>query len=453
MGEILNRLSSQSDTMLFHEGLNHGFEAMDTASLEFTLCGRGVHFLNYLTPTPFGMLPAPRERALAADAFDFAVGSYRHAVFGKPVGTPQAASLRSPLVRWQSRLLRAQPHIAYGGPVNFQDSVTGRIGPVIRPAMQAALDELATGPRSWMPMCEGAQRRLAQGGYFNADWGAEFEGDFATLWQTRVLTPFVGSAGRGIGIAGATADAGAALESGGGLTPRRSSSTAKPRRNSAGYGGRLGDGFPWLQAHIVGVPIAKNHYFRVGADHTDRYLAVGQDDGHGAAGIHHQDLLVFRAEFPRPALYGRVIGLLPPGIRPMGIGVNLQCVKADEVKRHHETCRFRFPFGPKRWIDAPHAMERLASIGPVVVDFAAAATLGVNAPTTRGLVQLADRIDLAAQGAGAAAAAGNEVGQNGAAASGCGYESAVASLAFALIHVTNLRRRRPVVFDKKRRDG
>jgi len=26
----------------------------------------------------------------------------------------------------------------------------------------------------------------------------------------------------------------------------------------------LGDGFPWLQAHIIGVPIAKNHYFRVG---------------------------------------------------------------------------------------------------------------------------------------------------------------------------------------------
>jgi SAM-dependent methyltransferase len=189
MGEMLDRLSSQSDTMLFHEGLNHAFAAIDTADLESMLCSRGVHFLNYLTPTPFGMLSAPRERALAADAFDFAVGSYRHAVFGKPVGMPQAASLRSPLVRWQTRLVRMESKITYGGPVNFQDSVTKQMGPVMRPAMQAALDELASGPRSWVPMCEGAQRRLAQSGSFNAAWGAEFEGDFAILWQGGVLTP------------------------------------------------------------------------------------------------------------------------------------------------------------------------------------------------------------------------------------------------------------------------
>jgi hypothetical protein len=30
---------------------------------------------------------------------------------------------------------------------------------------------------------------IAQSESFNADWGAEFEGDFATLWQTGVLTP------------------------------------------------------------------------------------------------------------------------------------------------------------------------------------------------------------------------------------------------------------------------
>ena len=189
MGEILNHVSSQSDTMLFHEGLNHAFDAMDTADLESMLCSRGVHFLNYLTPTPFAMLPAPRERALAADAFDFAVGSYRHVAFGKPIGTPQAANLRSPAVRWQSRLLRAQPQIAYGSPANFQDRATNRVVPVTRPQMQAALDELAAGPRSWASMCEAAQRRLAQSGSFNAGWGAEFEGDFATLWQTGVLTP------------------------------------------------------------------------------------------------------------------------------------------------------------------------------------------------------------------------------------------------------------------------
>ena len=45
--------------------------------------------------------------------------------------TPQAASPRSPLVRWQSRLLRAQPHIAYGGPdrrtVFITESETGTI--------------------------------------------------------------------------------------------------------------------------------------------------------------------------------------------------------------------------------------------------------------------------------------------------------------------------------------
>jgi SAM-dependent methyltransferase len=196
MGEILNHVSSQSDTMLFHEGLNHAFDAMDAADLQSMLCGRGVHFLNYLTPTPFGMLPAPRERALAADAFDFAVGSYRHVAFGKPVGTPQAANLRSPLVRWQTRLLRAQPDIAYGSPVTFQDRATNRVVPVTRLEMQAALDELATGPHTWTQICEGAQRRLAARLPFAANWGAEFEGDFAALWQTGALTPLWGAAAR-----------------------------------------------------------------------------------------------------------------------------------------------------------------------------------------------------------------------------------------------------------------
>ena len=32
-------------------------------------------------------------------------------------------------------------------------------------------------------------RAKAQSGSFSADAGAEFEGDFATLWQTGVLTP------------------------------------------------------------------------------------------------------------------------------------------------------------------------------------------------------------------------------------------------------------------------
>jgi hypothetical protein len=177
---------------------------MDAAGLESMLCGHGVHFLNYLTPTPFGMLPAPRERALAADAFDFALGSYRHAVFGKPVGAPQAANLRSPLVRWQTRLLRTESKTAYGGPVNFQDSVTKRIGPVMRPAMQAALDELASGPRTWAPMCEGAQRRLAQSGSFNTDWSAGFESDFAALWQTGALIPLRAGMQAAAGAADAT---------------------------------------------------------------------------------------------------------------------------------------------------------------------------------------------------------------------------------------------------------
>jgi SAM-dependent methyltransferase len=196
MGEIFNHVSSQSDTMLFHEGLNHAFDAMDAADLESMLCGSGVHFLNYLTPTPFGMLPAPRERALAADAFDFAVGSYRHAVFGKPVGMTHAANLRSPFVRWQTRLVRAESKTAYGSPVNFQDRATNRVVPVTRLEMQAALDELATGPHTWALMCEGAQRRLAARSSFAANWGAEFEGDFAVLWQSGVLTPLWGAAAR-----------------------------------------------------------------------------------------------------------------------------------------------------------------------------------------------------------------------------------------------------------------
>jgi SAM-dependent methyltransferase len=194
MGDVLNHVASQSDTMLFHEGLNHAFAAMDAADLESMMCGRGVHFLNYLTPTPFGMLASPRERALAADAFDFAIGSYRHVAFGRPVGTPQAANLRSPAVRWQSRLLRAQPQNAYGSPANFQDRATNRVVPVTRSEMQAALDELAIGPCSWASMCEGAQRRLAAGASVDANWGVRIEGDFAALWQTGALTPLWGAA-------------------------------------------------------------------------------------------------------------------------------------------------------------------------------------------------------------------------------------------------------------------
>ena len=38
-----------------------------------------------------------------------------------------------------------------------------------------------------------AQRRLAQSGSFNADWGAAFEGDFAALWQAGALTPLWGA--------------------------------------------------------------------------------------------------------------------------------------------------------------------------------------------------------------------------------------------------------------------
>jgi SAM-dependent methyltransferase len=190
MGEILHHVSSQSDTMLFHEGLNHAFDAIDTAGLESMLCGRGVHFLNYLTPTPFGMLPAPRERALAADAFDFAVGSYRHVAFGKPVGAPQAVNLRSPLVCWQTRLVRMGSKIAYGEPANFQDSVTKRIVPVMHPPLQAALDVLATAPCTWTLVCDGAQRLLVKhGASFNVDADPQFERDFASLWQSGALIP------------------------------------------------------------------------------------------------------------------------------------------------------------------------------------------------------------------------------------------------------------------------
>jgi SAM-dependent methyltransferase len=190
MVEMLGYVSSQSDEMLFHEGLNHAFEAMDAAGLESMLCSHGVHFLNYLTPTPFGMLPAPRERALAADAFDFAVGSYRHVVFGKPVGSPQAVNLRSPLVRWQTRLARMGATIAYGEPANYRYGATQWTVPVTRPAMQAALDVLANGPCSWVQMCEGAQGLLAkQGASFGVDADPQFERDFASLWQSGALTP------------------------------------------------------------------------------------------------------------------------------------------------------------------------------------------------------------------------------------------------------------------------
>jgi SAM-dependent methyltransferase len=194
MGDMFQYVSSQSDSNLFHEGLNHVFEALDTADLESMLCGRGVHFLNYLTSTPFGMLPAPRERALEADALDFAVGSYRFAVFGKPVGMPPAVKLRSPLVRWQTPLVRTGAKIAYGGSANFEDSVTKWVVSVKGPAMQAALDALASGPCTWALMCEGTQRLLAkQGVSFSADADLEFERDFASYWQAGAFIPLPAS--------------------------------------------------------------------------------------------------------------------------------------------------------------------------------------------------------------------------------------------------------------------
>jgi hypothetical protein len=100
----------------------------------------------------------------------------------------EAVNLRSPLVRWQTRLVRTPSKNAYGEPANFQDSVTGRIVPVTHPALQAALDALAAAPCTWTLMCERAQLLLAKH-RLRVDADPQFERDFATLWQMRALIP------------------------------------------------------------------------------------------------------------------------------------------------------------------------------------------------------------------------------------------------------------------------
>jgi len=80
---LLQQTSGRSDAVLYHEMLGGTFEVMATSALEGVLGKQGVHFLNWMVPGPFGHIADPRDRALTADAFDFAGGGYHYAVFSK----------------------------------------------------------------------------------------------------------------------------------------------------------------------------------------------------------------------------------------------------------------------------------------------------------------------------------------------------------------------------------
>jgi SAM-dependent methyltransferase len=188
--QALDHARAQTDTLFFHEALNHVFTVLDTPSLDASLGRHGAQFLNYMTPNAFGALATSRERARGVDVVDFASGgSYRYAVFGKPAGTG-AVSLRSPRLRWRSRLVRTEAPGTYGAPAFYRDVATSADVQIVQSHTQAALDLLSVRGATWSEIWDGVQVRLsARGRSPTAKAETYLEQDLTQLWDSRLIVP------------------------------------------------------------------------------------------------------------------------------------------------------------------------------------------------------------------------------------------------------------------------
>ena len=123
----------------------------------------------------------------------------------------------------------------------------------------------------------------------------------------------------------------------------------------------------------------------------------------------HQHLLVDPKKDLGKLLQHRVVGLSLPGSRPAGIDRH-QNGPMGGISRQDEAGHLRLPLRPEIGIDQPRAEELAAGTRAVGMNAAARSAHAMNAPAPGRLAQFLDQINLAAQVAGAATAAGNKRG-------------------------------------------
>jgi SAM-dependent methyltransferase len=181
------------DVVFYHEVLNQAFDVLSATTLHQALAEHGLGFLTYAAPTNFADLPTARERALVADMAEFALGGYRHALFGKFASDSEALDARSVSVRWRTGLARSSGRTTYDGPAVFSDPASGLDATVTRPATQALLDELSDRPQSWPSAYPAALRRLPTPASPDdrtlTDTVTE---DLLALWRQGLATPLPG---------------------------------------------------------------------------------------------------------------------------------------------------------------------------------------------------------------------------------------------------------------------
>lgn len=156
----------------FHEMLGERLAPVTTGELEALLAPAGIHFLNWMMPGDFGSLPAPVDRAAAADRTP---GGYHYALFAKGKGEGGAW----PHVRWHTPLRRAG--MARFGLPFFADPRSGQGLTIANAGTAAALDRLAAGSCSWPEIEAGL-----------GTTGADIAGvkrDFLALWSQGAVTP------------------------------------------------------------------------------------------------------------------------------------------------------------------------------------------------------------------------------------------------------------------------
>ncbi|TFZ07863.1 class I SAM-dependent methyltransferase [Ramlibacter humi] len=140
---VMRTTQELPDTVFFHEVLNGRFDTLETAQLDSALSPFGVGFAGWLDPLAQPPGSTPRERAVAADALDYAAARYRHAVFVR-----MDAGARPDVARpaWRSCCVAAAPS-AEGRRYQLRGQDVHLT--VHQPRAAAVLDALAQGPLPW----------------------------------------------------------------------------------------------------------------------------------------------------------------------------------------------------------------------------------------------------------------------------------------------------------------
>ena len=158
LAQALKETSDQPDAILYHEVFTPDFSTLQTTALEAALAPHGVSFLTYTVPGPWSYLPAAIDRALTADANDFAQGEYRYALFARASGE-MTPDLSRPAVRWSTPLRRLELG-AYDTEAEFVYPAAN-IRLILKYALtQALVEVLAEAPARWDEALSAAHARL-----------------------------------------------------------------------------------------------------------------------------------------------------------------------------------------------------------------------------------------------------------------------------------------------------